>query len=324
MRFLLATFIALVVTSTAVAKTKGDVQNVPELKNKNLSEKNIQFFLEEFVKAPHPMGSKQQAQYALQLKNHLVSFGLDVELQKTLVQAPSAKSKEVKLVTKDLINVVAVRAGKANCGVVIGGHYDTKDMPNFVGANDGGSSTAAMLEMARNSNLNSKKSDANDFFSCDLIFTFFDGEEAQLSDWDDGQRLLKMQDNLYGSRNFVESLKTKNGKKLYRNKPLILTIIVDMIGHKNQSLIATEGSDKYAIDSFLKHSKNVSFQASRDRIEDDHIPFMNANIPVLHIIDWKNLKEWHTPDDNLSIVSAKRIKNFCETLLNMLGERRFK
>jgi len=88
-------------------------------------------------------------------------------------------------------NLIAYVAGSSGKAIVITGHFDTKTQPGFVGANDGGSSTGLLLELARVLCKQPRKDD--------LYFVWFDGEEAFV-EWSDD-------DSLYGSRHLAAKWK---------------------------------------------------------------------------------------------------------------------
>ena len=175
---------------------------------------------------------------------------------------------------------------------MITGHYDTKLYPkrNFIGANDGGSSTGLLLELAR--------SLAKQPRVDDVYIVFFDGEEA-VGEWSD-------RDSVYGSKHLADRWR-KEGF-LPKIKALIN---VDMIGDKNLNIkqeptgnaklnrlvwgvAADLGYSKYFVDDSLE-------------IEDDHLPFVKAGIPAIDIIDF-DYPPWHEDDDTLDKLSAASLE----------------
>lgn len=297
----------------------------------SFSIENLQKAMSWFTAEPHPMGSKNQSKIATELKQTLKQFGFDSSEHSFQAIVPNNKSEKfggeqktasttIKVTGK---NIIAQHKGNANCSVLIGGHYDTKYFKNFrfVGANDGGSSTILMIELARIlKKTNFKK---NSFGSCNVILAFFDGEEAFLTDWNEGQMTLGLQDNLYGSREFAKKIKAqKNGDSFYGNKPINLIIILDMIGHKNQTLSITQGSSEKHAEQFVNLSKDIHIHKANFMMEDDHTPFLSLKIPILHIIDWKNLAEWHTENDTPEMISYQAIANLGESLIKFLSLNR--
>lgn len=291
---------------------------------------NIEKSLRVITQKPHPMGSNEQKRLARWMVGVLRAWGWKAEEQRFVVKTPPESVKEKKLLTRTGSNVVAWRAGVDECAFVIGGHFDSKYFPQdvrFVGANDGGSSTALMMELARlwmhpANALSPKQKSGGTWFDCDLVLAFFDGEEAFLPEWTDGEKLFGLRDNLYGSREFVNRLPRNEQTALWKKKPIRLFMNLDMVGHKKQQLFITEGSDNLLSEQFIALRGSVLIKKVPLTVEDDHVPFMRLGIPVIHIIDWTNLQEWHTPQDTLDIVSAEKIAALIEVVMKFSDRKR--
>src|ERR1051325_692970 len=134
---------------------------------------------------PRPSGSDAIKKTQEYIKGELSSYGLKVSEDKFDGLTPKGKIP--------MNNILAELPGQKPEIVLITGHYDTKLMPGFLGANDGGSSTAAVLETARV--LAKTKPEYT------VWFVFFDGEEAVV-EWQGN-------DNTYGSRHMVERMKAE-------------------------------------------------------------------------------------------------------------------
>jgi Zn-dependent M28 family amino/carboxypeptidase len=183
-------------------------------------------------------------------------------------------------------NIVAKIPGDSSAVVVIAGHYDTK-RTNFplVGANDGGSSAAFLLEMARV--LAQRKN------SLTYWLVFFDGEEA-LQRWSNT-------DGLYGSRHFAQELSAQG--ILNRVRALIL---VDMIADAHLDIHREAHSTPWLNDIVFSAAQRLGYRRyflnSPRAIEDDHIPFVELGVSAVDIIDLDygpfNLY-WHTPYDTV-------------------------
>ena len=305
--------------------------------NAEFSVDNIDAAMKRFTRTPHPMASAEQKKLAQDIKAGLSKLGWQVQSQKFKTKIPNlaheklgGKEKSTSPIKEvEGENVVAVSKGSDRCLLVIGGHYDTKPYRDFkfVGANDGGSSTAAMQELARVISVlrqqeQSAGKDSGRFLDCSIALTFFDGEEATLPEWSDGEKLLGIQDNIHGSRAFAASLRKSFEGITYQNLPVKAVIILDMIGHKNQNLFITSGSDPQLAQKLLGQKTNTKIFAANIAIEDDHLPFAQLGLPFLHIIDWTNLTEWHTPRDTLDIISNKNIADFGDMLLRFLKQKR--
>ena len=204
-------------------------------------------------------------------------------------------------------NIIAELPGKRSEIVIISGHYDTKLMANFVGANDGGSSTAAVLETARVM--------AKTKPEYTVWFVLFDGEEAVV-EWTGN-------DNTYGSRHMVEKMK-KEGS-LTRVKAMLL---YDMIGDKGLDLRRDDASTPWLVEVIWKTGQRLGFGKhfvdEPAYIADDHVPFLQERIPAVDLIDFHfggaENAYWHTTQDTLDKVSGESIKIVCDVVLNSLPE----
>jgi Zn-dependent M28 family amino/carboxypeptidase len=180
-------------------------------------------------------------------------------------------------------NIIAKFPGKSGRAVAITGHYDTLKMKDFVGANDGGSSTGMLLEFA--AALQGRP------HPDDVYLVFFDGEEA-VRQWSDS-------DSTYGSRHLADKW-TKDGT-VQRLKALIN---VDMTGDRNLRLMWDASSAaslrKLVWDAADALGYSAAFPRSGGSVEDDHIPFINAGVRAVDLIDFDSQTTfWHTPRDTM-------------------------
>jgi glutaminyl-peptide cyclotransferase len=301
---------------------------------------NIAQAMQRFTHAPHPMASSEQKKLASEIKAGLVKQGWDTQIQKFKTKIPNLAHDKLGGKEKNAVpvkevegeNIIAVSKGSERCVLLIGGHYDTKIYKDFkfVGANDGGSSTAAMQELGRvisqirkqEASMKAAKPDTGRFLDCSIGLAFFDGEEATLPEWSDGERLLGIQDNIHGSRAFAATLERKFDGISYQGLPVKAVLVLDMIGHKNQNLFITNGSHPLLAQKLLAQKTTTKIALANVSIEDDHLPFAQMGLPFLHIIDWTNLSEWHTSKDNLDIISNKNIADFGDMLVRFLKQKR--
>jgi hypothetical protein len=298
--------------------------------------------LEWYSRNPHPMGSAAQEDISKVLvkRGHDLGFRSFVQMFPAQTPpVPAATHSTAALTTKPpLVSVVGrnvswVKPGKEDCSVLFVSHYDTKDGTSqnlrLVGANDGGSSTVLLLALGRVL----KDAPPEDFTPgswgrCQVIFLWTDGEESTLWDWNEGQRRYGVQDNLYGSRAFVgtylKEKDSKTGRWILESQPLVLTVVLDMVGHKNQVLDITKGSQAGAAKQLQKLGTENKLIINTDRlnVEDDHKPFLDRGVPVLHVIDWSNLKEWHTEKDTVDIIDAQKIRAFGDVLVRFLQQQK--
>jgi glutaminyl-peptide cyclotransferase len=251
---------------------------------------------------PRPAGSAAIEHSRKYVKGQLATAGVTV--------AEQAWDDQTPLGTVHLVNLLATIPGARTERIVVAGHYDTKRFREFpfVGANDGGSSAAFLLEIARV--LKARKN------ALTVEVLFLDGEEAVV-EW-------RGNDHTYGSRHYVETAK-RNGS-LASLKAMVL---VDMIGDRDlrikRDLNSTGWLTNIIWDTARQQKLAAYFPAESTQVEDDHLPFMQAGVPSVDIIDLE-YAPWHTAGDNLDAVSAHSLQVVGDVVLLALPqiEARFK
>jgi glutaminyl-peptide cyclotransferase len=187
-------------------------------------------------------------------------------------------------------NVVATIPGRGRGTVLLGAHHDTKDIPGFVGANDGASGVAVLLELARVlPNPNPGPS---------VTLAFFDGEEAPGS-----EQFSQHGDR--GSRQFVR-FSRRSGRR--QGAPALAQIramyLLDMVGDCSLQIPREASSDR----DLYRRLKGPAFGGTTGQILDDHTPFEQAGIPAVDVIDFSYGPGgtpgawWHTTEDSLDKV----------------------
>ena len=210
-----------------------------------------------------------------------------------------------------MVNLVATIPGARKERIIISGHYDTKLVREFrfVGANDGGSSAAFLIEIARV--LKTRRNAQT------IELLFLDGEEAVCRNWDDCGR-PGTPDNTYGSRHYVAA-----GKHSGSLASIKAHILVDMIGDRDLRLKRDLNSTSWLTDiiwSAAKQQKlHASFVPQTTQIEDDQLPFLRAGVPSVDIIDLE-FDAWHTAHDTLDAVSARSLQAVGDVLLAALPQ----
>jgi Zn-dependent M28 family amino/carboxypeptidase len=214
-----------------------------------------------------------------------------------------------------MTNVIAEWPGRRPDIVAVGGHYDTKvfDAFRFVGANDGGSSTALLLELGRA--LGARYRSTPPPYARWLVF--FDGEEAQ--------REWTATDSLYGSRALVADLRASGA--LARLRALI---VADMIGDRDLGIRRETGSTGWLTDLVWGVAGRLGYGAhfleDRRAVTDDHAPFLDAGTAATLLIDFDygggpgENRFWHTPHDTLDKVSADSLRLVGEVIAQALAE----
>ena len=203
-------------------------------------------------------------------------------------------------------NIIVKFAGTSGKAIAITGHYDTKKMPGFVGANDGGSSTGVLLELAA-ALAGQKRTD-------DVYVVFFDGEEAV--------RQWTATDSLYGSRHLADKW-TRDGT----NAKLKALLNVDMIGDKDLHLV-NEGQSAASVrklvwDVAASLGFADAFPSRGGPVEDDHVPFLNAGVRAVDLIDFDygpNNIYWHTVNDTLDKLSARSLETIGLVVMKTIEE----
>jgi Zn-dependent M28 family amino/carboxypeptidase len=246
---------------------------------------------------PRPAGSPGIQKTRDYIKQQLSAVGLTVKEQAFEAKTPIG--------TVPMVNISATIPGPGTGRLIFAGHYDTKlfEEFRFVGANDAGSSTAFLLEMARV--LKERKN------AVTIEILFLDGEEA-FGEWETG--------NTFGSRHYVDAAK-KDGTL----KDIKAMILVDMIGDKAQGFKRESRSTPWLTDAIwaaARELKRPEFLPESTPIDDDHLPFLAAGVPATDIIDLEypdaSSRYWHSAEDTLDKVSAQSLQVVGDVLLAAL------
>lgn len=236
------------------------------------------------------------------IRKELQAIGVAVEEQPFEAATPNGLVKMVNL----RATFPAAGSAASKPRLVIGGHYDTKLFKEFtfVGANDGGSSAAFLIELARALKTRSNR--------VPIELLFIDGEEA-VGEW-------QGTDHTYGSRYYVESAR-KNGTL----GDIRAFILVDMIGDRNLVIKREANSTPALTDAIWSAAKRLNrreFVSDITPIEDDHVEFLAAGVPSVDIIDLEypdaTSRFWHTQDDTLENVSDASLQAVGDVLLAAL------
>ena len=267
--------LAVAAVCTATLRADSDARA-----NRSFDERSAFAFLRQQVAiGPRPAGSAASRQLAAFLR----------------VRVPGGRYQAVP---GGLRNVVGVVRGR-NPGrvVVVGAHYDTVDLPGFVGANAGASGTAVVLQLARTIRPHELRPT--------IVFVFFDGEEAP-PESDDFLR-----DGLRGS---------KVAARVYRRAEAM--ILLDLVGDRRLSIPREQGSNRRLWAQLRaaarRQGKLAAFpNRTTATVLDDHVPFQRAGVPAIDVIDF-DFACWHRRCDDLTAVSARSLDTVGETVLALL------
>ena len=199
-----------------------------------------------------------------------------------------------------LRNVIGRVPGNGPGFVVVGAHYDTKDIPGFVGANDGASGTAVAVQLARTIRPRT--------FRRTVVFVLFDGEESPRGTPDDefARRGLR------GSRVAAPGLRDARAM-----------VLLDFVGDKQLS-IPREGLSSAGLWDRLRTAAEEAGAGgafpdeTSGSVLDDHLPFLEEGVPSIDLIDF-TFACWHRPCDDLSAVSERSLDQTGETVLRLLA-----
>lgn len=239
---------------------------------------------------PRPAGSPGIEQARKYIKDQLAELGLAAVDQAWDADTPLGKIH--------MVNLIATIPGRTKDRIVVSGHYDTKLFREFrfVGASDGGSSAAFLLELARVLKPAKATTGATNPMTIELLF--LDGEEAVI-EW-------KGNDHTYGSRHYVDVAR-QNGSLA----TLKANVLVDMIADRDLRIRRDANSTRWLTDIIWDAAKRQNLDAYFDpgttTIEDDHLPFIAAGVPSVDIIDLE-YGAWHRPQDTLDAVSARSLQ----------------
>ena len=229
---------------------------------------------------PRPAGSETSKQLAEWLRERL----------------PNGR---IQKVPGGLQNVIGSLPGRGK-PIVVAAHYDTKDIPGFVGANDGAGGTAAVLEIARAL----KRWPAD---NPPIRFVLFDGEESP----DDSKDFYSsgLRGSKYYARRFAE-----------RTRAMIL---LDFVAEKGGMRIPREDSSSIELWGRLRAAaRKVGAQSAfpdetAGAVLDDHTPFLRRGVPAIDLIDF-TFECWHKTCDDMSAVSARALDLSGETVIQLL------
>jgi glutaminyl-peptide cyclotransferase len=251
---------------------------------------------------PRPAGSPALAKLQDYLESELKSYGCTVE-----TDAFSAPTPAGRLPMK---NILVKIPGQKPGIILLGTHQDTKRLENFVGADDAGSSTGVMLEIAR---LLCAQKQPGKYA---VWIAFFDGEEAVNWAWADP-------DNRYGSRQMAAKFAVDGD--LPKIKAFILA---DIVGGRNPHFKRDGESTKWLKDLVWSVAErlgygNVFVKEATDFGGDDHYSFTARHVPSADIMDLDTQNDvpyWHTTQDTIDKISSKTLAIVGHTILESVQQ----
>jgi hypothetical protein len=247
---------------------------------------------------PRPPGSDAHRECRQYITRHLESYGYQVEDDSFTATTPYGPI--------EMHNLIAGKGPIQGNFIALASHFDTKLMEGieFVGANDSGSSTGLLLELARVL--------SNHEGPVGYRFVFFDGEEAFVQ-W-------STFDSTYGSRHLSRRWRREGIADKLR-----ALILLDMVGDKDLDILKDSNSTRWLSDLFQKTAGEIDLQNIYAplgmAVEDDHIPFVDIGIPSVDLIDLNygpGNSYWHTQEDTLDKITVESLEKVGRLVLATL------
>ena len=237
--------------------------------------------------------------------SQLKGFGCAVDTDDFNAQTPIG--------TLGMKNIVAKVPGTGQGIILLLTHYDTLRLDNFVGAEDAGSSTGLMLEMASLLCSGPKQPNA-------VWIAFLDGEEAQVVE--NGVAQWTATDSVYGSRELAARMAISRDLKKIK-----AVILADMIGQKGLHILRESNSTKWLTDLVWRTAAKLGYKdiflSSDTNLADDHGPFLSRGVPAVDLIDYNdynNAGYWHTPQDTMDKISPRSLAIVGHVILESINE----
>ena len=267
--------------------TGGGASSVPQIWNLYNGDRAFADVATLVNMGPRPAGSVTLEKSRAYIIAEVEKAGWKIEKQEFEDETPRGTVKFCNLIAR-------YGDDPATQEVILSSHYDTKlfDTIRFVGASDGGSSTGALIEMAR-----TLAKDPALARKVELVF--FDGEEAFVQ--------FTETDGLYGSRHFAAALRDSGRYKQFK-----FGVLWDMMGPKNLDITLSPDSPPELLTGILGAAQALDlrqdFTIFDNDIYDDHVPLLHiSEIPTIDLIDF-HYPPWHTAADTLDKLSPDSLR----------------
>ena len=253
---------------------------------------------------PRDAGTPGAERAATYLAERLRALGVAAEIQEFREPSPLGPETVFR-------NVLGRIPGRTERIVLLASHYDTKaGIPDFVGANDSGSSTGLLLELAR-------AFAAGPPPELEIRLAFFDGEECRDE--------YGPADGFHGSRHLARTMAADGSLS-----NVVAMILLDMVGDRDLTLTIPRNSTPWlvALAFAAARAEGVRdrFQLYPYAIGDDHVAFFERGVPAIDLIDFAfgsapGLNDyWHTPADTLDKLSAESLDLVGRVAARMVAE----
>jgi glutaminyl-peptide cyclotransferase len=256
-------------------------------------------YAKEIVKfGPRPVGSQNHKK----VEDYILSRLKGDEVENDVFTADTPVGKF------PVHNIIAKFPGNKDGIIIVASHYDTNyplRNTSYVGANDGASSSALLLELA-----NQLRGKTRDGYSVWLVWD--DAEEAMKPDGSAGQpfEMPFEDDSLYGITHVAEKWQADGTLKKVK-----AFLLADMIGDADLNIDRDTNSTPWLENVVYEAATRVGYQshlfARTLGMEDDHLPFVKRGVPSADLIDFDygyNNVFWHTPQDTVDKLSPKSLE----------------
>jgi hypothetical protein len=273
----------LLLTSVAVLVLAGVSAAEPTASPDRFGERAAWSFLKRQVAlGPRPAGSRKSRELAAILRRSI----------------PGGRYQAVPGGLRNVVGTIPGRNPRRK--VVIGAHYDTKDLPGFVGANDSASGTAVVRQLARTIKPRQLRPT--------LIFVFFDGEEAP-----SGKDAEFFRYGLRGSKVAARAFRSAEA-----------AIVLDFVGDKDLAIPREQFSNQRLWRQLRAAAMRTGFvrhfpAREQGAVLDDHIPFRQVGVPAIDLIDF-DFPCFHRRCDDLTAVSQRSLDAVGETMMAFLSD----
>ena len=285
----------------AVSETpKGAAQAAVEVSGERAL-KEVRAFLDVGPRDAGTPGAERAANY---LAERLRALGAEAEIQE--FRQPSPLGQDV--VFRNVLGRIPGRTGRI---VLLASHYDTKTgIPDFVGANDSGSSTGLLLELARAFAAGAPR-------ETEIRFAFFDGEECRVE--------YGPTDGFHGSRQLAQTMAADGSLT-----NVAALVLLDMVGDRDLTLTIPRNSTPWLVSAAFAAARaegaRERFQLYPYSVGDDHAAFFERGVPAIDLIDFEygsapgQNDYWHTPADTLDKLSAESLDVVGRVVARLVAE----
>jgi glutaminyl-peptide cyclotransferase len=272
------------------------------------SARAFQYVKEIVAFGPRPLGSANHRK----VENYLLAHLKGDEVENDIFTADTPEGKF------PVHNIIAKFPGTKDGIIVIASHYDTNyplRKTSYVGANDGGSSSALLLELANQ--LRGRKLEG---YSVWLVWD--DAEEAIKPDGSGGlpEEMPFMDDSLYGVSHLTEKWQADGTLKKIK-----AFLLADMVGDADLNIERDTNStpwlESVVFEAATRLGEQSHFFARTLAVDDDHIPFVKRGVACADFIDFDygyNDVYWHSTQDTVDKLSSKSLLIVGSTMLETI------